>query len=91
MTAHAYAMIDSYVYGFALSEASLPTNGPDTVAEAATTMQDNFSISDYPHLSEFSTKHVMRPDYDFGQESDFGLTVILNALAGNALDEGITP
>jgi AcrR family transcriptional regulator len=88
MTAHAYAMIDSYVYGFALSEASLPINGPDTVAEVATSMQENFSIGDYPHLSEFSTEHIMRPDYDFGQEFDFGLTVILDALAAHAHHDG---
>ena len=34
-TAHAYALIDSYVYGFALQEASLPFEGPDTVADIA--------------------------------------------------------
>ncbi len=33
MTAHAYALIDSYVYGFALQEAALPFDGPDTVAD----------------------------------------------------------
>ena len=31
-TAHAYALIDSYVYGFALQEASLPFEGPDSAA-----------------------------------------------------------
>jgi AcrR family transcriptional regulator len=90
MTAHAYAMIDSYVYGFALSEASLPINGPDTVAEVATSMQEGFSIGDYPHLSEFSAEHVMQPDYDFGQEFDFGLTVILDALGEHAHRESVT-
>jgi AcrR family transcriptional regulator len=90
MTAHAYAMIDSYVYGFALSEASLPMNGPDTVAEVATSMREKFTIGDYPHLSEFSTQHVMQPDYDFGEEFDFGLTVILDALAAQRPHERVT-
>jgi AcrR family transcriptional regulator len=81
MTAHAYALVDSYVYGFALSEASLPINGPETVAEVATSMQALFSMESYPNLSEFSTEHVMRPDYDFGEEFDFGLAVVLDALA----------
>ncbi len=84
MTAHAYALIDSYVYGFALSEASLPINGPDTVAEVATSMQAQFSIGDYPHLLEFSTEHVMQPDYDFGNEFNFGLDVVLDALTVDA-------
>ena len=35
ITAHAYALLDSYVYGFAVQEASLPFEGPDTVAEVA--------------------------------------------------------
>src|SRR5881227_1900432 len=31
LTAHAYALVDSYVYGFALQEAALPFQGPDSV------------------------------------------------------------
>jgi AcrR family transcriptional regulator len=84
MTAHAYAMIDSYVYGFALSEASLPINGPETVAEVATSMRELFSIADYPHLSEFSREHVMQPGYDFGDEFEFGLGLLLDALTERA-------
>ena len=30
MTAHAYALLDSYVYGFALQEAAMPFQGADT-------------------------------------------------------------
>ena len=32
-TAHAYALIDAFVYGFALQEASLPFEGPDGAAD----------------------------------------------------------
>lgn len=81
MTAHAYALIDSYVYGFALSEASLPINSPETVAEVAESMMQRFSAGAYPHLLEFSTKHVTRPGYDFGKEFAFGLDVVLDGLA----------
>src|SRR3954454_3062910 len=35
LTAHAYALLDSYVYGFALQEASLPFEGPDGVGDVA--------------------------------------------------------
>jgi AcrR family transcriptional regulator len=35
MTAHALAVIDSYVYGFALTESALPIHGPEPVAEIA--------------------------------------------------------
>ena len=42
LTAHAFALIDSYVFGFALSEAALPIHGPDTVADIAASMMEQF-------------------------------------------------
>ncbi|WP_433727969.1 TetR/AcrR family transcriptional regulator [Actinoplanes sp. CA-051413] len=80
MTAHAYALLDSYIYGFALSEASLPINGPETVAEVAGSMMLQYLAEDYPHLSEFSTEHILQPGYDFGQEFEFGLELVLDGL-----------
>jgi AcrR family transcriptional regulator len=86
MTAHAFALLDSYIYGFALSEAALPINGPETVAEVAESMMLRYLARDYPHLTEFSSEHILRPGYDFGAEFDFGLELILDGLA-RALDE----
>jgi AcrR family transcriptional regulator len=80
MTAHAYALLDSYIYGFALSEASLPINGPETVAEVAESMMLRYLAQDYPHLSEFSAEHILKPGYDFGQEFEFGLELVLDGL-----------
>ena len=84
MTAHAFAMIDAYVYGFALSEATLPINGPDTVSEVAEQMMSFFTAGDYPHLLEFTLEHVMKPGYDYGAEFEFGLEVVLDGLARSA-------
>lgn len=81
MTAHAYALIDSYVYGFALQEAALPFEGSDDVATVVEPMIEQFSTTEYPHLVELATEHVLRPGYDFGDEFDFGLTLILDGLA----------
>jgi AcrR family transcriptional regulator len=80
MTAHAYALLDTYVYGFALQEAALPF-GPDTVAEVAEPMMRQFPDGAYPHLVELATQHVLQPGYDFGDEFEFGLSLILDALA----------
>jgi AcrR family transcriptional regulator len=80
MTAHAFALIDSYVFGFALSEAALPIHGPETVAEVAGSMMRQFPTDAYPHLVEFSTEHILKPGYDFGAEFEFGLDLILDAL-----------
>jgi AcrR family transcriptional regulator len=80
-TAHAYALIDSYVYGFALQEASLPFEGPDTVADIAEPMMEHFSTGEYPHLVAMSAEFFLQPGYDFGNEFEFGLDVILDGLA----------
>jgi AcrR family transcriptional regulator len=87
MTAHAYALLDSYVYGFALQEATLPFSGPDTVAEVADPFMQRFPAGQYPHLVEMATEYVLAPGYDFGDEFDFGLGLILDALARSIPEE----
>jgi AcrR family transcriptional regulator len=91
MTAHAYALIDSYIYGFALQEVSLPFNGPETVGDVAEPMLRQFPNGEYPHFAEMATEYVLQPGYDFGDEFDFGLTVILDALTNLIPDNGSSP
>ncbi|WP_270888332.1 TetR/AcrR family transcriptional regulator [Pedococcus sp. 5OH_020] len=80
-TAHAFALIDSYVFGFALSEAALPIHGPETVPGVAAQMLEGFDPNEFPHLVEFSVAHILQPGYDFGAEFGYGLTLVLDALA----------
>ena len=89
MTAHAYALLDSYIYGFALQEAALPFN-PETVTEATEAITELFA-SEYPHLVEMATEHILRPGYDFGDEFEIGLTVILDALTRSIPGDGSQP
>jgi AcrR family transcriptional regulator len=84
MTAHAYALLDSYVYGFALQEAALPF-GPETVAPVAGSITELFSDGAYPHLVELADQHVLQPGYDFSDEFEFGLQLILDGLASSVL------
>jgi AcrR family transcriptional regulator len=80
MTAHAYSLLDSYVYGFALQEASLPfETGPET-ADLAEEILAHAPTEEYPHLAEFTVEHVLRPGYDYGDEFEVGLDLILDAL-----------
>lgn len=79
LTAHAYALIDSYVYGFALQEAALPFEA-DTLADVAAPMMELFSTGEYPHLLELTTDLVLQPGYDFGDEFAFGLDLVLDGL-----------
>ena len=79
LTAHAYALVDSYVYGFALQEASLPFDSTN-VAEVAAPMMEMFRAGEFPHMVELATEHVLKPGYDFGEEFWFGLDLILDGL-----------
>ena len=79
-TGHAYALLDAFVYGFAIQEAALPFGG-ERVAEAAVPIMERFATGEYPHMVEFATERVMRPGYDFGDEFDVGLGHVLDALA----------
>jgi AcrR family transcriptional regulator len=80
MTAHAYALLDSYVYGFALQEASLPFEGPEDLGGVAEPIIELMSAGEYPHLVDMATSYYLQPGYDFGDEFRFGLDLILDAL-----------
>ena len=80
MAAHAFSVLDSYIYGFALQEASLPFDTAEETAELAQTIMARFTPDEYPHLTELTVEHVLRPGYDYGTEYQFGLDLILDGL-----------
>jgi hypothetical protein len=80
LTAHAFAVLDSYIYGFTLQETSLPFDTPEETAELAQTIMDEFAADAYPHLTELTMQHVLQPGYAFGNEYEFGLDLILDGL-----------
>jgi AcrR family transcriptional regulator len=85
LAAHAYSLLDSYIYGFALQEASLPFHTPEEAAQVAQAIMAEFPASEYPHLTEIAVDHVLQPGYDYGNEYLFGLDLILDGLE-RALD-----
>ncbi len=85
--AHAYALIDSYVYGFAVQETTLPLGAAEDAGELAQQMMARFE-SAYPYLTEIATEHVMRPGYDFGDEFEIGRELVLDALESLRRREG---
>lgn len=82
--AHAYALVDSYVHGFALQEANLPATGGSDTAELAKRIIAPAPEGAYPHLVAFTAEHVLQSGYDFRAEFEFGLDVILDALEHRA-------
>ncbi|MFE2545036.1 TetR/AcrR family transcriptional regulator [Actinacidiphila glaucinigra] len=80
LTAHAVSVLDSYIYGFALQEKTLPFGSPEETAELAGSIMNGFGDGEYPYLTEIATAHVMRPGYSYGDEFEAGLDLILNGL-----------
>jgi AcrR family transcriptional regulator len=80
MAAHAYSLLDGYIYGFALTRMNLPFDGPQEVAEVSQGMLEPYPLNAYPNLMEILTEHVMKPGYDYGNEFEYGLDVILDGL-----------
>jgi AcrR family transcriptional regulator len=80
MAAHAYSAMDSYIYGFAMQEPSLPFDTGKESAEVARMIMARFSSGEYPHLTEIAVEHVLQPGYDYGNEFEFGLDLILDGL-----------
>ena len=84
-TAHAYAVLDAFIYGHAIQEASLPFEGPDSVTEVAGPVMELMAAGEYPHMTEMVTSYYLQPGYDFANEFEFGLALVLDALARSLL------
>lgn len=80
LTAHAYAILDSFIYGFAFEEATLPASGGEGFAEIAEEIAAHFPTDAYPHLAELTFDHVLQPGYDFGDSFEYGLDLIIDGL-----------
>jgi AcrR family transcriptional regulator len=80
LAAHAYSLLDSYIYGFALTKMSLPFDTSEAIGEVAQDMLEPFPVNEYPNLVEILTELVMKPGYDYGDEFEYGLDVILDGL-----------
>jgi AcrR family transcriptional regulator len=85
LTAHAYSLLDSYIYGFALQEASLPFGTPEETAQVTKEIAGQMPADEYPHLAELATAHVLQPGYQYGSEFEIGLDLILDALERSAV------
>jgi AcrR family transcriptional regulator len=79
-TAHAYSLLDSYIYGFALQEINLPFNTADEATPVAQTMMAQMPAGEYPYLTEMAVDHVLQPGYSYTNEYEIGLDLILEGI-----------
>ncbi|MGC5224469.1 TetR/AcrR family transcriptional regulator C-terminal domain-containing protein [Micromonospora sp. DT81.3] len=80
--AHAISAVDSYIYGFAMQEKSLPFTTPEETAAMAEIMLSQIPKTEYPYLAELTADHVLRPGYFYGDEFLIGLDLMLDGLEG---------
>lgn len=80
LTAHAFAALDSYIYGFALQEQTLPIGTDEENDELVHAMMAQYPTEAYPRLAEFTFEHILQPGYSFAVEFEFGLDLLLDGL-----------
>ncbi|MBS43358.1 MAG: TetR family transcriptional regulator [Nocardioides sp.] len=88
LTGHAFATLDAHLYGFLVQELSMPiTNGDADLEEVAAQVIDTIPNGVMPWLKEFAVERVLQPGYDFGEEFDIGLDLILDGLERRLTEE----
>src|ERR687895_635028 len=81
-----YNLLDSYIYGFALQEATLPFSSPEEMASLSEQMIA--AVADaYPNLARVQ-RELVASGFDYADEFEAGLDIILGALPDPA---GIRP
>jgi AcrR family transcriptional regulator len=77
--AHAFWVLDCYVYGQVIQEISLPFDASEETTETARATLDQSAMNDYPHLVAMY-QHAVAYGYSFDGEFEFGLDLILDGL-----------
>ena len=84
LAAHAFSVPDAYVYGFVLTEVNLPfqpgERAEDFVADLGPIR------THYPHLAEMVAEQIVGRDYQYGNEFDYGLTLVLDGIEARFAD-----
>lgn len=83
---HAFSAIDAYVYGFALTETSLPFE-PGDGAEEAFADKVAASAELYPYIARSRAELFGDGGYSFADEFDYGLELLLEGLERRVADE----
>ena len=81
MAAHAFLLLDSFIYGFVVQELSMSFGTAEETAGRAGATLDSLPTDQYPHLADMAAEYFGSPGFDFTLEFEFGLELILDGLA----------
>jgi AcrR family transcriptional regulator len=77
--AHAFWLLDCYVYGQVIQETSMTPSTPEDPAESPPPAPEQTTMKEYPHLIAMY-QHAQTFGYTFDGEFEFGLELILDGL-----------
>jgi AcrR family transcriptional regulator len=80
MAAHAFLLLDSYIYGFVVQEMSFAFDTTEETAEPAAALLQTLPADHYPHLAEMAIEYLTRPGHNYADEFEFGLDLIIDGL-----------
>ncbi len=81
--AHAFSLLDSYIYGHVIQEVSFTNGGSgesETKADGESSSTEPIRPDDYPNLAALQQQAANSP-HTFDDEFTFGLNLIIDALA----------
>ncbi len=78
LAAHAFSVLDAYVYGFVLTEQSLPFEPGGDVDDLAAEMALPADV--FPRMAAFVEQVIVGRSYDYGDEFAYGLDLVLDGL-----------
>ena len=76
---HAFSLLDSYIYGFAIQQSNFSAGGDASPEEMAEAILASIPVEEYPHLHRMAS-HAMQAGYDAETDFDFGLEIVLDGL-----------
>lgn len=86
LAAHAFSVLDAYVFGFVLTEVNLPFAAGEAAEEFVAGL--DLVAVEHPHLAEMISEQVTGRDYSYGDEFDYGLELILDGLESRFVTPG---
>lgn len=78
--AHAYSLLDSYVYGYTMQQLNLPFTTSEEAGPAAESIMAEAAAGDFPYLVEMAVEYVLKPGYDYKEEFEIGLRLVLEGI-----------
>jgi len=78
--AHAYAVLDAFVYGFVLQESNLPFDSGPEAADMVSEEPFGAALAAWPNMAWFAEHVVLAAGYSFDREFEPGLDLVLDGI-----------